>query len=235
MPGRAGVPASTAEAMRLVLFDVDGTLTTGASAERLFVHYLLRRRRLGPAQIAAMLAFAARWAPRYGRHVFKKDKAYLCRLAVQEVAELARDFVAHELIALLYAPACERLARHARDGDVVALLTGAPQFIADPLAQHLGVQQVCATRCATRGGRFTTQPPLRHPFGEEKVALARELARQAGLGLDAALAYADSGHDIALLEAVGHPVAVRPDRALRQAASARGWEVLEASSPAAAT
>lgn len=221
--------------MRLVLFDVDGTLTTGASSERRFIKYLLRHGRLGPRQLTALAEFALRYGLRYGRHVFKKDKAYLCRLAVDDVARLAREFVHAELVSALYAPACERLAEHRQAGDTVALLTGTPQFIADPLARYLDVQHVCATRCHVRDSRFTAQPPLRHPFGPAKVALAYELARQTGLALRTTLAYADSGHDLALLDAVSQPVAVRPDKALRRAAAVRGWEVLEVpSAPEAA-
>jgi len=214
--------------MRLVVFDLDGTLTLGASAERRFIRYLLRRGRLGPRQLAAMSWFALRHGATFGRHVFKKDKAYLYGLGVGDVARLARAFVEEELLGALYAPACERLAGHRRDGDAVALLTGTPQFIADPLARHLGADHVWATRCHVRRGRFSAAPPARHPFGAEKLRLGREMARQVGLGLDAATAYADSGHDIALLSAVAEAVAVCPDKRLRGIAEQRGWEVLEA-------
>lgn len=221
--------------MRLVLFDVDGTLTTGASSEKRFISYLLRCGRLGPRQLTALTVFALRYELRYGRHVFKKDKAYLYHLTVGDMASLARKFVHAELVGALYAPACERLAEHRRAGDAVALLTGTPQFIADPLARYLGVDHVCATRCHVRNGRFTARPPLRHPFGTDKVEIARELAAQTGLTLRTALAYADSGHDLALLDVVGRPVAVCPDKALRRVAEMRGWEVLEApSTPAPA-
>lgn len=38
-------------------------------------------------------------------------------------------------------------------------------------------------------------------------------------------AYSDSATDIPMLEAVGHPVAVNPDRALRKHAVDMGWEI----------
>src|SRR5205823_5714907 len=41
------------------------------------------------------------------------------------------------------------------------------------------------------------------------------------------LVYSDSHTDLPFLEAVGHPVAVNPDRALRRVAASRGWPVLE--------
>ena len=40
-------------------------------------------------------------------------------------------------------------------------------------------------------------------------------------------AYSDSRTDLPFLDAVGHPVAVNPDRELRRIARDRGWPVLE--------
>ena len=44
-------------------------------------------------------------------------------------------------------------------------------------------------------------------------------------------AYSDSATDLPMLEAVGHPVAVNPDRALAREARERGWEIMTFSNP----
>ena len=54
----------------------------------------------------------------------------------------------------------------------------------------------------------------------------RELAEAAGYDLADCYAYSDSITDLPMLEAVGHPAAVNPDRALRRAARERDWPVL---------
>ena len=56
--------------------------------------WLLRRGHLGPYQVLSMVWFVLRWFPRFGRHVFKKNKAYLNGLPVSLVADEAREFVA---------------------------------------------------------------------------------------------------------------------------------------------
>ena len=53
-----------------------------------------------------------------------------------------------------------------------------------------------------------------------------ELASAQGLDLARSTAYSDSHTDLAFLEAVGHPVAVNPDRALRRVVRERGWPAL---------
>jgi hypothetical protein len=53
------------------------------------------------------------------------------------------------------------------------------------------------------------------------------LAVAEGIDLAESFAYSDSITDLPMLEAVGHPVAVNPDRDLRRVAAERGWEIRE--------
>jgi hypothetical protein len=58
-----------------------------------------------------------------------------------------------------------------------------------------------------------------------------ELARRTGIDLSESTAYSDSATDLPMLEAVGRPVAVNPDRGLAKAARERGWEVRQFTKP----
>ena len=211
--------------MKLAIFDIDGTLVRGSS-ERLFWLYLLLRGRQGPRHIFAYLLFLVRYLPTGGIVTIKKNKAYLCGLRTDEVAELARDFVSTRLRKRLFAPAVQRLAQHLRRGDTVVLLSGTLEPIARALAQELGVRRVCATLCSERHGVYLAQPPETHPYGAAKLSLARQLAVQIDADLAHAAAYGDSAQDLFLLEAVGEPVAVSPDRKLLDAALANDWEII---------
>ena len=62
-----------------------------------------------------------------------------------------------------------------------------------------------------------------HGAGEGR----RACARSRGIDLAGSTAYSDGVADLALLEAVGHPVAVNADRALRRVAAERGWPMLD--------
>src|SRR6202034_3089519 len=75
------------------------------------------------------------------------------------------------------------------------------------------------------GGCYTGQMD-RYAYGESKADLMREVAQQRAIALHRSWAYSDSATDVPMLEAVGHPVAVNPDRALRRIAQLRGWEVV---------
>jgi hypothetical protein len=61
--------------------------------------------------------------------------------------------------------------------------------------------------------------------GPAKLDAVVSLADEHGINLSSSSAYSDSVNDRPLLEGVGHPVAVNPDRMLRELAAERGWPV----------
>ena len=70
------------------------------------------------------------------------------------------------------------------------------------------------------------QPPAVHPFAAAKLELAEQFAAEVGASLTEASAYGDSKHDLLLLQAVGHPVAVLPDRPLLATARGNRWDII---------
>lgn len=219
--------------MALVLIDLDGTLIGGLSSEPSFFGFLLRRGIVGRSQIGASMTFVPRaWAD-HGLQAFKKNKAFLSGLPVSTVREQAEIFVLTRLLPRVRGPMRERIDWHRRQGDTLCLLTGAGDFIAGPLADLLDIPAFCAARCASENGVFTAAAPHYHPIGAEKLAAARQIADEAGESLTDATAYGDSAHDLALLRAVGRPVAVNPGRALRRIARQQGWEILDGRKPMA--
>lgn len=213
--------------MAIAFVDVDGTLLRGrASSERLFIGHLLASRVMGLRQSIAAVGFFPRWVWSYGRHTSKKNKAYLSGLEVDAVRRAAETFVETALVERLRPSMLERIERHRRDGDTVALLSGTPDFLAEPLARRVGADTWCATRCARRDGMFLAAPPVVHPYGVEKLELARAICRETNADLAAATAYADAIEDLSLMRHVGHPVAVAPDPPLKRLALQHGWEVL---------
>jgi HAD superfamily hydrolase (TIGR01490 family) len=210
-----------------VLLDLDGTLLQGASSERLFFLHLLAHGHLGRRQLSAALTFCLRWWPVYGRHVFKKNKAYLAGLTVSGIDSIAQSFVQQHLSRHMRPSLMRRLETHRQAGDTLALLTGAPGFIARPLAARVGAQAYSATECAVENGVFATRPPRIHPFGRDKLPQAQRLCQQIGCPLGTCMAYADSFYDVPLLRSVNRAVAVHPDRRLRKVALREGWEIVD--------
>ncbi len=214
--------------MSLVIIDLDGTLLEGhASSEKLFFRFLLEQRLIGPRQFSAFIYFFLRWSGVYGRLTAKKNKAYLAGLPVAAVEKAAEEFVGSRLIDRCCGELRQRISNHLVQGDVTLLLTGSLEMIARPVCSAFGIQHMRATQCSIQNSIFTHDPPLVHPFSREKIRISREAGRQLGYDLAGATAYGNDVYDIELLEAVAHPVAVHPDKALRRQALARSWEIIE--------
>ena len=92
------------------------------------------------------------------------------------------------------------------------------------MAHDLGLgDDYLATRLEVVSGRFTgglIEPPC---YGAGKVVLARAYSAQHNLNLAASYFYTDSHHDLPLLESVGKPIVVNPNRKLKAIALERCW------------
>jgi HAD superfamily hydrolase (TIGR01490 family) len=141
---------------------------------------------------------------------------------VQEIVEEALEQIVEPII---YAEALELIAQHRAAGRVVVIVSASPQEIVSPLARYLGVDRAIASRAKLDAqGRYSGEMDY-DAFGPAKADAMRQMAGELGLDLEASYAYSDSATDLPMLEAVGHPVVVNPDRELLRVAQNRGWEV----------
>jgi HAD superfamily hydrolase (TIGR01490 family) len=140
-----------------------------------------------------------------------------------------RDIVAETLEEVIdpivFDEAVDLIAEHQAAGRRVFIISASPEEIVLPLARHLRVDEAIATQAAIDDhGRYTGEVEF-YAYGPFKAERMREIAEQRGIDLDASYAYSDSITDVPMLEVVGHPVAVNPDRDLAKVAADRGWEV----------
>lgn len=144
---------------------------------------------------------------------------------VQQVKEIVEETL-HEVVdPLIYAEAAELIERHKAAGCEIVIVSSGGEEIVVPVAAMVGADRVIATRMVVNEGKYTRRLAF-YAYGENKAAAMRELATARGYDLSDCYAYSDSITDLPMLEAVGHPTVVNPDRALRREAVARGWPVL---------
>ncbi|MGY1770348.1 HAD family hydrolase [Blastococcus sp. SYSU D00813] len=137
----------------------------------------------------------------------------------------------HEIVdPLVYAEAADLIEEHRAAGREIVIVSSSGAEMVQPIGQMLGADRVVATQMVTEEGRYTGEIAF-YAYGENKAAAMREVAAEGGYDLADCYAYSDSVTDLPMLEAVGHPTAVNPDRGLRRAAAERGWPVREFSRP----
>lgn len=148
-----------------------------------------------------------------------------------QIRELVRETVDEVVAPLVFAEALAIMDEHRREGRRVVIISASPDEVVKPLARYLGVDHVIATRSRVDDeGRYTGDIEF-YAYGPGKADAIFELAEDWELDLGLCYAYSDSATDIPMMEAVGYPVAVNPDKELREAAEENGWPIEEFARP----
>ena len=128
------------------------------------------------------------------------------------------------LLKKAFPKAIERVRRHRQLGHKTVLITGALDFVIEPIAPLFDEIVACTMTTDSRG-RLTGNLSSTPPTGEARALLISEFASKYDVPVQECVAYADSSSDLPMLEIVGYPVAVNPEPRLLQIAKRRGWVV----------
>jgi HAD superfamily hydrolase (TIGR01490 family) len=143
----------------------------------------------------------------------------------EQVEEIIRGALEELIDPYIYLEALDLMDLHRALGRTVFIVSSSAEEVVRPLSERLGRAEVIATRAKIDDeGRYTGELEF-YCYGENKALAIKEVAEREGIDLAGSYAYSDSMTDLPMLEAVGHPVAVNPDRDLRKEAEKRGWQI----------
>ena len=209
------------------IFDVDGTLV----GSNVVSYYAWLKMREMPA--AARPLWAAVFLSRIPFYwaLDKVSRAHFNRAFYKNYAgwkpsrarHLGQESFPGFTLSRIYPDALECLREHKRMGHRVVLLSGALDFLLDPFKDL--ADDVLSASLAEEDGVYTGELSGAPVAGEARARMLASFARKRGVDLGRSYAYADSISDLPMLEAVGNPVAVNPDRRLAAAAKDRGWQL----------
>jgi HAD superfamily hydrolase (TIGR01490 family) len=224
--GRNGKP----QIRRAAFYDLDGTLV-----DLNLVHitlFVLSNLGEWGNRLSYIAAFAAR-APRL--YIAEQQDRRLLNILMFEafkgiskdrLVELGREYCDRILFDRLYPKGVELIEANRRAGLEPVLVTGSPDFVVAPLARRMGIDDFSANRMAFSRGLATGR--LHEPImaTAEKATWCESYASERGMKLADCWGYADSQYDLPFLTALGHPVAVNPDKRLRATAMSRQWPII---------
>jgi HAD superfamily hydrolase (TIGR01490 family) len=149
---------------------------------------------------------------------------------IEQVRSIVEETL-HDIVdPLIYAEAAELITEHRELGHDVVVVSASGEEIVRPIGRMIGATESVGTQMVAAEGRYTGEIEF-YCYGENKAVAMKQLAVERNYDLAECHAYTDSITDVPMLEAVGHPSAVNPDRALRKLAADRGWPVLTFSKP----
>ncbi len=221
--------ADAATGAAAAFFDLDKTLISRSSTLA-FAPSFYRHGLISGAQAArgalAQLVFRLGGADHNQMERIKEQVSRLCcGWPVERVTEIVTTNLTQTIGPIIYAEGRLLLDSHREAGRDVIIVSTSGQEMVGPIGAMLGASGIIATKMRHANGRYTGELEF-YAYGEAKASRIRELSAERGWRLADCFAYSDSVTDLPMLETVGHPHAVNPDRALRKIAVARGWPVL---------
>jgi HAD superfamily hydrolase (TIGR01490 family) len=212
---------------QLAVFDLENTLMASNVVD---TFSWLASRHLPLAERASFVAELLRDAPNL-LALDRRDRGDFLRTfylryegaSVEQLRTDSWELFSEQLLLRSYPEGFARVREHRRLGHRTLLITGALDVVIEPFAP-LFDDVICA-RLGVQDGRFTGRMEELPPIGEARANVLEDYAEAHSLKLSESVAYADSTSDLALLEAVGFPVAVNPEARLASIARRRGWLV----------
>jgi len=220
----------------VALFDLDGTLCNARHLAASIVGYQFKN----PARIPSAVIYIM---TQMTRLLFWKaglmSYARFAQAGCPELARLLKGLSKSEVFSLFSKTAQKvvdttreemltLLMWHQEEGHTAILVSGGFQPFLREVARLLGINHTVGTSLEEVGDCYTGR--LAGPFchGDDRVHLVRRFIESSGFDVDisSSYAYGDRVQDISMLEMVGHPIAVYPDKELLDYANERGWTVI---------
>jgi HAD superfamily hydrolase (TIGR01490 family) len=229
-------PGTTLGGRPAAFFDLDKTIIAKSSAlafSRPFYAGGLINRRSVLRSTYAQFVFLIGGAD---HDQMEKMREFLSRMVtgwhVDTVREIVADTLHNIVEPLVYEEAVSLIDEHQLAGRDVIIVSASGSEMVEPIGELLGVDAVIATRLTTVAGYYTGDIDF-YAYAENKATAIQELAELRGYDLSASYAYSDSITDVHMLEIVGHPHAVNPDKELRRVAREKEWSILAFDRPVA--
>ncbi|WP_413247702.1 HAD family hydrolase [Rhodococcus sp. Z13] len=210
-------------------FDLDKTVVAKSSVlafTRPFFEEGLLSRRAVLQSLYAQLLYMLSAADQARVDRMREHIARMCNgWDVEQIRSIVDKTLQDVVTPLVYAEAQDLIADHRARGHDVIIVSASGQEVVEPIARTLGAEHSTGSRMRIVDGRYAGEVEF-YCFGEAKAVAIREMAERYGYDLSRSYAYSDSATDLPMLQEVGNPRVVNPDRPLRRAAVENDWPIL---------
>lgn len=212
----------------IAFYDLDRTIFTGNSANSLVEEArrqgMMSKQQFRHALYLSLLYKLDWWEP---ARIITRMLSWLKGMPESSVQQLCLEVFDQTLIETIRPELLEEMKKHREKGGANVLLSSATSLICEPAASHLQLEDVICTHLEKIDGVLTGTTTGKLVYGPEKKRRMLLYCRQHRYDPGEAYYYGDSKTDFHVMEAVGHPVAVSPDKKLLKIALERDWQILE--------
>lgn len=212
--------------MAVAFFDIDHTIISSISAEKIFFFYLMKKRKIPPINYFRVVFFFCKdilWHP---YKATLQNKQYLANQKKDDVIKWGKECFHNEIKKKISQDAISAISAHKKKNDKVILLSGNLFFLAELIKEYVGSDDVICTNLETNKGLFTGKITGLHPYGATKKILLQEYLKKNNLSNQEIYCYANSVSDMPFLSCADKPVAVNASRRLKKNALDRHWSIV---------
>ena len=214
--------------MEAAFFDLDKTIVARSSPLALgrsfFKEGLISRSWLIKS-LYAQLMFHLMGADESKMQKMQQESARLTEgWEADKVRRVVAEVLEEVISPLIYAEALDVVHDHRAAGRLICIVSSSPEEIVEPLAAMIQVDRFIASKPRIMDGKYTGELDF-YAYGPHKGEAIKALGEREGIDLAGSFAYSDSITDLPMLEVVGNPVVVNPDKELRKVAEERGWPI----------
>lgn len=167
--------------------------------------------KLGIGNSTKMIIRMLSWLKGLDEEAFRKLCVEVCR---EQLVQQIRPEIA------------ETLEEHRSSKGGVVLLSSASDPICLPVSEYLKMDDLICSKLESVDGLLTGKTKGQLVYGKEKEHRLLSYCREHGYDPAEAYYYGDSFTDEHVMKAVGHPVAVDPDKKLLRIAKKNNWPIL---------
>jgi len=143
-----------------------------------------------------------------------------------ELTELCQSVCREVLFPTVFRDALTEINFHKENDAKVIILSSALNYICSAISDRLGLDGFLCSSLETKDGYLTGRPIGRLCYGNEKSDRLTAYCAANNMNKSASWYYTDSISDLPVLNSVGNPVCVNPDRKLKKKALEKGWKIL---------
>ncbi len=211
---------------RWAVFDVDGTLLPHTSSEQLFFKELIAQQIIPPTNVLLFAGITVWYLVQRNSDNIKANKWYLRKFPVKATHRFARHFFNTQLWTRFSSRGLAEVNQRYKAGYQIFILSGAPNFLIEPLRHKIPVAWLLASIPEERHGYYTGRLAAPHPYAHQKRDYLLELAPSLEMDFSRSVVFANHHTDALHMELFGEVVAVNPTPQLERAAQRNRWQVV---------
>lgn len=210
----------------VAFFDIDKTVISATSGKVMAIHGY-RAGFLSNQNMAEgiLLSLLYRFKLMKSESIIKLMAKWLKGISEKEIIDFSSQLFDEYVKDTIREKARLEIDYHNTHGGVTVILSATTPYLCELIKQELKMGDFICSELEVIDGCYSGFPIGNYCYGKEKLVQATRYCKKHGFDLTEAYYYGDSASDIPLLEVVGHPMCVTPDKKLKKVAKQRGWAI----------